>query len=85
MSLLLNKVGVETLFISGKMDSGTLHAWNIVKIDGFYYHVDTTFDDPIPDQKNRVFYDFYLKTDSEMREGRSWDESKFPVCNTVNQ
>ena len=40
---LLRKVGIESLHcISTAMN----HAWNLVKIDGVYYHVDVTWDDP---------------------------------------
>ncbi len=41
---LLNKVGVETTFVSGDVADGS-HAWNLVKADGEWYYLDTTWGD----------------------------------------
>ena len=50
-ALLLNRAGVETLVITGD-SRGEKHAWNIVKIDGDYYHLDVTWNDPV--QQNSI-------------------------------
>lgn len=42
---LLNCLGVETQLCLGRVESGEAHAWNLVKIDGNYYYVDTTWGD----------------------------------------
>lgn len=39
------------------------HAWNKVKVDGEYYYIDVTWDDPVPDEPGRVRYDYYLSKD----------------------
>lgn len=44
---LANKVGIETVLISGSVDGS--HMWNMVKLYGEYYFVDVTHDDPAPD------------------------------------
>jgi hypothetical protein len=41
---LLHQVGVECL-IAGGEGNGQPHQWNIVRIDGEYYHVDVTWND----------------------------------------
>ena len=51
--LLLDEVGIECRVLTGharKID-GTIesHAWNLVKIDGKWKHVDVTWDDPVDD------------------------------------
>ena len=33
---------------------GQLHAWNLVLLDGKWYHLDTTWNDPVPDRDNEV-------------------------------
>ncbi len=40
---LLNRVGIENMYV--KSDTMN-HAWNLVKIDGAWYHVDATWNDP---------------------------------------
>jgi len=42
---LFRLLGLESAFVTGKVESGEDHAWNVVKIDGAYYHVDTTWGD----------------------------------------
>ncbi len=46
MALLLDRIGVENFKVASKT-----HIWNVVKIDGVYYHIDATWDDPT----NNVF------------------------------
>lgn len=46
---------------------GTGHAWNAVQLNGKWYHVDVTWDDPLMDIYGRVYYDNFLKTDREFK------------------
>ncbi len=54
---LLKQVGIESYFCNSKKLG---HAWNIVKINNKYYHVDTTFDDPTGAMLGTVKHDFFL-------------------------
>lgn len=65
-SYLCNKAGIENIIVTGETD--TAHMWNMVKIDGNWYHVDVTWDKPdgmiaemYPDM---VMYQYFLVTDS---------------------
>lgn len=56
------------------------HAWNIVRIDGRYYHVDLTWDD----QGEYLFYAYFNKTDTRIKEDHVITETAYalPVCNS---
>lgn len=86
MKKLLNLARVESIIVSGYGD-GVLHAWNLVKIEGDYYHVDTTWDDPIYTEngirKDVLRFDYFNLTDDEMSKGHKWDRSKYPVCDSA--
>ena len=42
---LLQKVGIESLVACGDCHNGGAHAWNVVKLEGDYYHTDVTWGD----------------------------------------
>jgi transglutaminase/protease-like cytokinesis protein 3 len=62
--------------VYGWADGGTgeydEHAWNVVYVDGDYYHIDVTFDDPVPDGVSSISYDYFLKSDEEMLNDHDW-------------
>ena len=43
---LLDRLGVEASFV---ISEDMVHAWNLVRIDGEWYHIDNTWDDPTYD------------------------------------
>ena len=63
---LLLRAGIPCVQVeSGPMN----HVWNLVQLDGQWYHVDVTWDDPTPDTKGYVRHDYFLRTDAEMSAG----------------
>jgi hypothetical protein len=81
--LLLTLSDVEVLRVSGKtVNSGASggHAWNIVKLDGAYYHLDVTWDDPVPDTEGYVRYDYFAVSDRTLGKDHYWDRSLYPAC-----
>lgn len=67
---LLEQAGIPCEYVTGMTTQG-YHAWNIIQIDGAWYHVDTTWDDPIPDRKGYVRYNYFLKSDRALSEDHS--------------
>lgn len=71
---LLLEAGIDCLYVvSDAMD----HGWNLVKIDGKWYHVDVTWDDPSPNTPGVVDHSYFLLTDDQIKSGEKphydWD------------
>ncbi len=79
--LLMDKCGIDSYIIVGY--AGESHSWNIIKLDGDWYHVDCTWDDPVPDRPGTVRWDYFCISDTEMVRDHSWDGSSWPACNGV--
>jgi hypothetical protein len=65
--LLLRRLGIGVLFaVSDPMN----HSWNMVNVDSGWYHVDVTWDDPVPDQgPDAPVYSYaFLRSDDAMKE-----------------
>ena len=81
---LLHRLGVQALYVWGTADGGG-HAWNVVKIDGNWYQLDTTWGDPT--SKNGIqtlSWDYFCLTDAEMGLDHTPDPSQFyPSCSAV--
>ena len=62
LSIFLNKLGVDNVkVITDK------HAWNAVKLNNQWYHIDLTWDDPIvSDGSNIISHDYFLLTTHDL-------------------
>lgn len=83
VKLFLNKLGIDSMCVpSDEMR----HMWNIFNIDGEWYHMDCTWDDPLPDRKGIISYEYFALSDDSISRGikphSGWDKSKFPSCNS---
>lgn len=63
--LLCRLSGIKCDLVTGTVDN-VKHAWNIVCLDGEYYHIDVTNDDPIPDTPNEIRYAYFNLNDEEI-------------------
>lgn len=76
---LLQRAGLQGFIITGK-GNGAGHEWNVVRVDGKFYHVDSTWDD----QGNTVCYAYLNKTDARIAEDHIIDETAYalPICDS---
>lgn len=66
----MNRLGIPCqMVICEDTGDGSGHGWNLIQLDGQWYHVDLTWDDPTPNTYGYVSYDHFLKTDAEFRSG----------------
>ncbi len=65
MQYLCDKAGITSMVITGENETQYSHAWNIVDVDGEWYNLDTTWDDPILSTPvyTHVRYSFFLIPD----------------------
>ncbi len=76
---MLIEAGIPGQIIEGEA-GGTLHAWNLVQLDGSWYHLDATWDDPLPNRDGQIRYTYYLRTDEEMRGDHIWTAEQAPAA-----
>ncbi len=83
--LLLEKAGVQCILVEGTkagQSGGSIdHAWNIISIEGEYYHADATWDDSGEERDSgELLYHFLNLNDREMEKTHVWDRSRYPAC-----
>jgi len=76
---MLEKLGFEVQYVPGKVGE-QLHAWVLVKLNNSWYHIDVTWDDPLPDRKGEVRYNYFLVSDRQLAQDHSWDYTSFPAA-----
>lgn len=73
--LLCNNAGIECDYVVG-WGGIELHAWNQVKVDGEWYNVDVTWDDPVSlekafDDHLNNHYSYFLLSDADMNKSHT--------------
>jgi len=69
---ILHRMGMFCTYITGKTTDGSDHGWNMVRIDGIYYHVDVTWGDPVfvnaeaEETSSVMNYNYLCCTDEEI-------------------
>lgn|GEM_PF-1110960 len=82
---LARKSGLDVRYATGySKKNGEPHIWNMVKVDGNWYNIDTTWDDPtitfndgyVENLEDFIIYDFFLKSDGEIQKSRTIDNNQ---------
>ncbi|TFE25533.1 transglutaminase domain-containing protein [Cohnella luojiensis] len=71
---MMKQAGIPVKIMEGT-SRGISHTWNLVQIGGKWYHLDTTWDDPVPDVAGRTVYNYYNLTDAQIRPDHKWTPS----------
>jgi len=91
---LMKEAGIPVLIAEGSVNTGE-HAWNMIELDGVWYHLDTTWDDPVIRNSDGtvasalgdnaadkpIRYNYYLKSDEELRADHQWTR-QYPEAST---
>ena len=75
---LMREAGIECRCVSGTLKERDAigHMWNLVRLDGMYYHVDAT----ISLGEEGVYLGGLMKTDEEFARTHTWDRQSVPVA-----
>ncbi len=79
LHLLLTCAGIESRFVIGTAD-GVSHAWNLVNLNGKWFHLDATWDDPTPDREGMVKYTYFNVSDEEIAKTHNWERENYPAA-----
>lgn len=89
--IMLKEAGYESITVSGQ--AGNLevegefgpHAWNMVKVESNWYHIDFTWNDPTG--AGTVSYNYYMRSDNEIDVNHEWPVSQdgyvYPKANVA--
>jgi transglutaminase-like putative cysteine protease len=67
----MQRLGIPCALLIG--DAGGPHAWNLVKINGEYYAMDVTWDDPLGARPNSYSYTYFNISDAQFKGERIRD------------
>ena len=85
LQYLLGRCGILSFIATGESNNPATgspegHAWNIVRIDGRFYHLDLTWND----QGERIYHAYFNLTESAITRDHKIDKTEYPlpVCNS---
>ena len=76
---LFKAAGLETGYVYG-FSGDQLHAWNLVKVDDEWYHVDTTWNDAEPNEPYAISYEYFLLNDAQISVDHLWVNENYKAA-----
>lgn len=80
--MLLTEVNIPSIYVTGYA-GGELHAWNLVQLDGEWYHIDSTWDDPIGGGNEG--YGYFGLNDAMMARDHDWERQNYVFPQATGQ
>ena len=84
-SILLNKAEIPNHYVAGyvmKKDKISAHAWNMVQLNGKWYHIDLTWDRIVSSKTGevKIRHDYFLRSDEIMKKDHCGWDTDLPTC-----
>jgi transglutaminase/protease-like cytokinesis protein 3 len=87
MQILLDKVNIENIFITGVIDE-VPHAWNMVNLDNKWYHLDLTADKYVKEENGTskiIAHTYFNVTDDVILKSHAIDNKENnPIANSID-
>lgn len=80
--IIMQEEGIQCMLVNGMLED-VAHAWNIVNIEGDYYHIDLTSDQLKigEESESNLSHTFFNLTDEEIKETHEKNENyNYPSC-----
>lgn len=75
-------MGIDCDIVVGTA-SDQLHAWNQIKLGESWYHVDVTWDDPLPDTGDGIRHSYFNLTDDILSYNHNWEKDFYNKCDNT--
>lgn len=80
---MMSELQIPCLYVIGDADgeSDLGHGWNMVQLNGEWYHIDSTWNDIGSKLKNHeIRYRYFLRSDDFMKQDHYWNSAHYPQC-----
>ena len=80
---MMEQLAIPCYYVVGKAEgeSDAGHAWNMVQLNGHWYHIDATWNDLGSRTTNHAIrYRYFLRDDDFMKKDHIWNFAHYPIC-----